>query len=464
MLVWSPLLFVIYCAWAIFLSDADERLLLTPVALSAVMISIMIERFWLRDRHIPIADVGVVCSIITLTYAAMPTIFYLKSGLVWTELSDLRLVEMRTTPEDVAGILWLVTAYLAAFCLSYGLLRGKGMPGPELKISVQANHGWALLIIVVFIFLYQATIERIFNIGLNPSNEALQDSYGLQQLPLFIAQMTHNLLGIGRIAELGLIAFVLLQRKWFTSCLLMVWLAAEVYFTLSTLGARTYLAMLILALVLSYHRLVKSIGVVSAAGVALAFLAALIGYGYLRDLGRGSSLDNVWSAANEFQVLMANGLHARWAYDRGIIPEVPWAIKLSDLIMLFPQQVLPFQKLDPSDWYVDQIGAAGNGVGLMFGVIAQAQLGFGLPEIVVRGALLGSILALVHRICVGGAASLVAFVIYLWVCVSVYYTYRATTFYISVYAVYRVLPFVCMFCVLSWLLGTLRRNISERAA
>jgi hypothetical protein len=413
------------------------------------MISVVVERSWRRDHRLPIVDVGIVCALITLTYVAMPTIFYIKSGMVWTDLSDPRLLEMRTTPNDLAGVLWLVTAYLAALCFSYGLLRGDGMPGPEVRIDAQPSHGWALLCILAFALMYQVSVEKIFNVNLNPSNESLQENYGIQQLPLLVAQITHNVLGIGRIAELGLVAFAVSRKNWSMAILMAVWLVLEVYLTLSTLGARTYLAMLLLALVLSYHRIVKPISVVPAASVSVAFLAALVTYGYIRDLGRGVSVNEIWSAATEFQVLLANAIHAPWAYDRGLISEVPWAIKLSDLIMLVPQQLLPFQKLDPSDWYVEQIGATSSGLGLMFGVVAQAELGYGLPEIIVRGALLGSILALIHRKCVKNATSLMAFIVYLWLCVSVYYTYRATTFYISTYAVYRLIPFVLLFWLFS---------------
>src|SRR5262249_8734140 len=128
----APVLLIGYGAWAALTSEPDQRLLLTPIFVSTAMVAALSEVLWRRDRHLPIADVGVVCTIITLTYSAVPILFFIKSGMVWTELSDTRLLEMQTTPDDVAKVSWLVTAYLAAFCFSYGLFRGAGMPGPTL--------------------------------------------------------------------------------------------------------------------------------------------------------------------------------------------------------------------------------------------------------------------------------------------------------------------------------------------
>ena len=58
--------------------------------------------------------------------------------------------------------------------------------------------------------MYFSLVSRV---SLNASNEALQDNFGVQQLPHFVAQVTHNAIDIGRIAKLGLIAFAISQKK-----------------------------------------------------------------------------------------------------------------------------------------------------------------------------------------------------------------------------------------------------------
>jgi hypothetical protein len=157
----APILMVGYGIWALLLSEPDERLLLTPIVLSAAIILVMVERFWRRDRHIPIVDVGVLCAFITFVYMSLPTIFYIQSGFAWTNLSDERLVLMRATSPDIAEVSWFITAYLAAFCLSHGFLRGPGMPGPKTEIDIQPVHGLALLSIFLLAIVYEFQLKRI---------------------------------------------------------------------------------------------------------------------------------------------------------------------------------------------------------------------------------------------------------------------------------------------------------------
>ncbi|OIQ71590.1 hypothetical protein GALL_467900 [mine drainage metagenome] len=449
----APILLVAYGVWAYLFSNSDERLLLNPIFLSFAILLAMVEYFWRRDRHLPIVDVGVLCAVITLIYMAVPTIFYIKSGYHWSSLSDPRFLQMGTTPNDVAGVGWYVTAYLAAFCATYFLLRGDGMPGPDTKIEITSSLGKALLAIFAFAAIYKIGVESYFGINLNPSNRELQANYGVAHLPLIWAQLTHNVLGIGRIAMLGIIAFVFARKDFRFGLALAAWLILEGYVTLSNMGSRTNFVSLIFAAILAWHRLIRPIGPIFSIGGAVLFLGGVLGLGYFRDFGDDlHGVQDIWSAGTEFQIILANGLHVAWAHAHGLITQVPWQITFNDIILAIPQQLLPFQKLDMEHWYIRETGLDTHGLGLMFGVVAQSELGFGLPEIIVRGAVLGAVLALIHRQCVKHATNLTVFILYLWLCTSIYYTYRASTFYIATWAIYRVIPFVLLFQFLSWLL------------
>ena len=445
----SAVLLVAYGAWSCFLASPDERLLFNPVLLSAAIVLAMIEYFWRRDRQLPIVDVGTLCVMITVIYIALPAIFYMKAGMKFTGRSDARLTIMGTTTAEVVDFLWFVTAYIAALATTYSLLRGRGMPGPRLAIDAGANAGWALLAIVVLAGIYQAAIEHHFGVNLNAGYQEILANMRANKvvvLPLLLGQITHNVLAIGRIGMLGIIAFVFARKSRPLALALTAWILIETWSTVSTMGARTNFAILIMAVVLSCHRLLRPIGPVAAAVSSVALLAGLLGYGVIR---QGTSISDIWVAPNEFQVLMANGINVSWEKARGTIHDVPWQIIYNDFILMIPQQLLPFPKLDITEWYVQQLGWEKMASGLMFGVVAQSKLGFGLPEIIVRGAVLGAILALIHRQCVKHASSLTSFIIYLWLCTSIYYTYRASTFYIATWAVYRVIPFVLLFWLFS---------------
>jgi len=449
----SVVLLVIYGSWSYFFASPNERLVLNPVFLSAVIILAMIEYVWRRDRHLPIVDVGTLCALVTLVYISIPAIFYVKAGLRFGPLSDVRLVTMGTTPTDVADFLWFVTAYIAALSVSYSLFRGAGMPGPRLEIGANPNAGWALLAIVALATIYQIAIEHTFHVHLNPGYRELRQNIlenKVVVLPLIVGQITHNVVAIGQIAMLGIVAFVFTRKDRMLGFALAAYLLVDAYSTISRMGERTHLAMLIMAVILSCHRMLKPIGPILAATTAVALLAGLLGYGYVRQ-GTAASISDIWSATNEFQSLMTNGINISWEKAHGAFHDVPWRITYNDFILMIPQQLLPFQKLDVAEWYMKQLGLRPQGNGLMFGVVVQSKLGFGLPEIIVRGAVLGTVLAFLHRQCVKHANSLTAFIIYLWLCTSIYYTYRATTFYIATWAVYRLIPFVLLFWLFSWI-------------
>ena len=336
------------------------------------------------------------------------------------------------------------------------------MPGPKIPIEAADNIGKALIVIFAFATIFKIGIESYFGVNLSPSNKELAASYGTIQLPLLWGQITHNVLGIGRIAMLGIIAFVFARKDWRFGLALAAWLLFEAYVTVSNMGSRTSLIVLILAAILCYHRLIKSIGPAHATGIAVVCLGGLLGFGYLRDVKNSFIGDaEIWSAATEFQVLLANGLHVAWAQAHGLLAEVPSQVRFNEFVLIIPQQLLPFHKLDMSDWYIHETGIDNKGLGLMFGVVAQSKLGFGLPEIIVRGAVLGAVLAFIHRQCRKRATSLTALIIYLWLCTSIYYTYRASTFYIATWAVYRIIPFVLLLWFFSW---TFRRRVRSDIA
>ena len=76
----------------------------------------------------------------------------------------------------------------------------------------------------------------------------------------------------------------------------------------------------------------------------------------------------------------------------------------------------------------------------MFGVIAQAIVGFGWAELIVRGTVLGVLLSLLHRAYLLRADSFWWSVFYASVCVWSYYTFRASTFYFLYFVLYHFVP------------------------
>jgi hypothetical protein len=359
---------------------------------------------------------------------------------------------MSAGPEEVAGLLWQATAYMLALSVSYSLFRGAGMPGPNVKVESADDVGWSLMLILGFCIIYRTWFQQTFGMSLETSNAEIAAGHWMEGVPLLVAQITHNVMGIFRITMLGIVVFVFARRDWRFAFALTGWLAIDGYLTIINAGARTYYATLLVVAVLCWHRLVRPIGPITAALVAVVMLAGLMGYGYWREFSSHGIDADIWSAPTEFQIVMGTSLHVAWARAHDLFGEIPWQVTFNELLLPIPQQALPFLKLGASEWYIQQLGFTNQG--LMFGVVAQSDLGFGLPEMIVRGAVLGAILAFIHRFCVRNADNTATLIAYLWLCLSIYYTYRAGSFYIVTWAIYRLAPFL-------FVLGLLRRLLRQ---
>jgi hypothetical protein len=194
---------------------------------------------------------------------------------------------------------------------------------------------------------------------------------------------------------------------------------------------------------LLYHRLVKPVTFRTFFVLGALLLTAFLVAGSLRmlqDLQASERPKNVLTTANEFQALFATAFDLYQMKENGSLPPVPWQIYAADFYLEIPSQILPFQKIDPSNWYIEIIGQSGGLTGFMFGVMSQAVLGLGWAELALRGFILALLLALLHRWYVRHATQLWPTLFYLFVAIWIYYTMRATTFWFVYYIVYRFLP------------------------
>jgi len=117
-------------------------------------------------------------------------------------------------------------------------------------------------------------------------------------------------------------------------------------------------------------------------------------------------------------------------------------LHINDIItVLPPQQLVPFEKVAASEWYLRELGLSGTGKGLMWGVITQSIVGFDWLELALRGALLGYILARIHRWYLKHQTGFMETLVYMFLCLKVYYTFRDTTFYLLANIVWEIIPF-----------------------
>jgi hypothetical protein len=106
-------------------------------------------------------------------------------------------------------------------------------------------------------------------------------------------------------------------------------------------------------------------------------------------------------------------------------------------------------KLDPASLYVTTFypDFAEAGGGLAFGAIAEATLGFGPPEALLRGIILGYLMARIRTACVQRRLTLTRAFVYTWFVVMAYQAVRDTTFSVIPRFFFQVMPLLALVLV-----------------
>jgi len=303
----------------------------------------------------------------------------------------------------------------------------------------------SVLLMFVGILGTITAIGRIYGVDYDPSyaQMAAGETQTIVALPYWLLQIVHNLFSIRFFLE-QIILLIIITRwhkrawRWF----LIAFLAIYLVYTAAHGGARTEVVLLVLTAVFLYHRFVRPFRVAVIVPLGALALGSFLALGIVRDFAGYSSFRSLdspaLSGANEFSAVFGTS-YDLWSMRRdGTITHVPWQIYVSDFYYLVPSQLLPFEKIDPSAWYLQQAGI--EGIGLMFGALGQSVLGFDWPDIALRGLLVGFVAAALHRWYVRRAARFWPTLLYLFVTVSAYYSLRQTAFSQLYFIVYWFLP------------------------
>lgn len=413
------------------------------VALGLLFITVL----WNRDGRLPIFELGSVYVAITMVYSVVPLLGFMSGGFAWSQHSDNRLLQYAMTPSEVGAFAWWYVVYLASFVVAYLVARGQtGVISSALK---KPGRVTIVVIFAVFVSVYFCLIavSLLFGISFDPSYRDLTQIRLPADLPYFLQQVTHNFMGMKFVVALCLLVILMSrwrERKW--RYVMICWLLVETVVTTLRMSARSEMMLLLLAAILLYDRLVRAVSFAKAILAAAILLNGFLWVGLMRNLGGGpDAFDTIrelnvnhLAATNEFQSLFGTAYDLHMRKLSGELGEIPVRLYFSDFYLVIPSQLLPFEKLDHATWYHQLAGITTSG--FMFGVVSQAIIGFGWWELAFRGALLGLIFALLHRTYAKHATSFWMTVFYLFLCIFSYYTFRASTFYILYFVVYRFVP------------------------
>jgi hypothetical protein len=445
----------------------EQRQVALPVLVIVNVAVFLVASLWGRaeEEPIPLFEIGTVyCAALTV-YSVVPFLNYLLAGMSWTKLSDNRLLTLDASAATVGRFAWNYVVYFAGFAAAY--LWARDQAGSQKRVAVISDSPplVSVALLLSALLVYFCLLNVIWGVDANPGYAKISDNLdNLKRLPLIVYQISAHLRGILLVFKMALV-FQLFERwesrRW--RAVLCVWLIAETAYTILNMGARFETALLLLSALLFYHRLVKPVRLARACAMGLLFIAGFQIMGMARTyIMRGEravppiTLRSLASATNEFQSIFATAYDLDRMKKAGQLENIPAQLYVNDFLMPVPQQLLPMEKLEPSEWYLDVRGL-GNRTGYMFGVIAQSVIGFGLWELALRGIVIGLLFAWAQRWYTRRSSRFLPTLIYVWLCVWSFYTFRASTFYLLAPIIYRLLPAVALIYVGARLAGRLRR-------
>jgi hypothetical protein len=431
----GPAVLATFLIAVVILAGAPDnmRVVLAPMIAGVVIAIGFFSYLSARSAVAPIAEIGVTFVAAVTVYLAVPLAVYLALGQVYTPLNDNRLYQIQPDAAEVAGVGWLYVAFLGSFAAVYLLVRGRAEPVRGRPASVGGERV-AFMVSLFFVF------SLLFFVFVAPhSSQGYAGGYAaVAALPLAIRQFLKLWEGWSVIITLAVRVWLFQdfsRKKW----IIAAWLLYDVLVVALSLGSRTAAAISLVSSVMLYHLYVRPVRVRTAVAGVFLGLTGFLALGLVRAYGGfggfGGGQLGVGNAGGEFEVLFGNVIDIQHRIASGEISSLPWSLHLADILAPFPSQVLPFQKYDPAAWYVNTFypEAAESGAGLAFGVIAQGAIGLRWIELVIRGALLGYAFGALHRYFSRNSNRFWVVVLYLWLTVWCYQSFRNQSFILLTY-------------------------------
>jgi hypothetical protein len=411
-------------------------------------------------------SVGLIYALILFVYATYPIAIYLLLGGYYTPLNDARLYSEQPTPDTVNKIGWYYSIYLATFVAAYVAAGHRSSFIEHRLIEVRKSTVWAVFVVMLLLRLTSISIQLLWA---QRGDDYLASYLKYSHLPLLAQQIIGHVDGIGVVASIAAVVVSCAdwrRYRWLVGS----WILGECLVLLMGLGSRTQVALLCLALLVSYHWLHRRLSLSVIAAWSGLLLVAFLGVGFLRAAsisGAPGVATEVLAGSSEFEALFANAvdldrIDQAGDLDRGELGLAPYT---GGFVGLIPRQLLPFEKMDLASWYVQTYytGFAEAGGGLAFGAIAESIAGAGVFDILWRALLAGVFFAWVDRMLTRERLSVWAFVFYVWIISSCYQVFRGGTFALVPLFVYRFLPAIGLMAVLADILQAAGRGTATLA-
>jgi len=446
-------------------ASPEDRALAAPMLVLGELVLLYLTVLWNYDGLPSVFEAGTLAILAAAVYGMVPLAGFLMMQGDWDRYCDARLQQYPFDPFTLGRFGWGYVIYGAAFVATYLVVRGRAavkttafeVPRPQLIAAIVIVFGAVYAFVVVVAAVYDLRTD----ISYTPEELQMRAEM-LDRMPYVVRQVSENVTLMLLLLKQAVAVLLLSQwRKRWCRAALIVWLSYEAGSVAFRLGARTTAVLLLMSAGLLYHRLVRPVRFRTVFIVGALLLSMFLVAGLIRNLGFGREVEqpkNVLTTGNEFQALYATAFDLQEKRRNGSLTTVPWQIYAADFYLEIPSQLLPFEKIDPALWYIQIIGQGGYLTGFMFGVMSQAAVGLGWPELALRGFVLALFLALLHRWYVRRATHFWPTLFYLFVAVWMYTTMRASTFWFIYYIVYRFLPVLLATKFVEMVLSRVRRR------
>ncbi len=446
-------------------SAAEYRPVLLPISLLIFVSSAFVSVLIARDGRVPVFELGSMFVLVVTIYGAIPLANYVAGGMEWGPGTDVRLWPYMTQPSEMATFGWRYVALLTAFVITYLLTRSRAPVLSEPLRDLDGITVAATLTSLILLVTYFWFMRTFFGLSYDESYATIGTNTGPsptgRALPLIVLQVSHNLrMMLTFEKQLFVLILITHWRRISNRLLIFALLAVELILLLQKMYGRTEFAIVLLTTIVLYARFVRPLSLKLLFSALAVGLVAVLAYGALRQDALSISPHSegkMTTEDNEFQAVFTTAYDLQKRRELGTL-EVPWQIYVSDVYFLIPSQLLPFTKIDPADWYLQAVGLQGSNVGFMFGIMAQAAIGFGAAELIVRGILLGLLLGAIHRWYAKRQSKFWATAFYVFVLVWVYYSVRSTMLAWLYFICYAFLPVASIIATITLLLRRWHRR------
>ncbi len=429
---------------------SSHQIVLLPILLIWAILFLIYSFAARRDGRAPADDIGVIFLLVLALYTTLPSLVWLLQGGSYSSVFSGRLLHLQPSTEDTFYLLTIALGYALGFAAVYLGLR-RLVPCPEpMAISYINNSKMAAAIAIIAVSLVISLFLGFS--GAIGKAESYVDQYRvIAELPLALRQLIKIVAGFSAIAQLVVLVALLQRwprhRAWFVLYML------TIVFSFDAGGSRTAVATGLLSVVVAWHVLVRQISPLrwfAMFGIGVIVFLILGFWRELAALNALGALDSGDFALGEFDSLWANAVELLHQRKLGSL-NIPFAAYFGEFISFIPSQLLPFEKMALSEWYLDTFYPQYKleGGGWVFGAVSQAVVGGGFFEALIRGGLLGGISVWLIRWHRSPKGSWWRFPLYLYLLVFSYQSVRDTTFRLFGEVIQIIVPALLLITIIA---------------